>query len=99
MIFASAGLINIYHAERGELTVVNPGLKLDRNIPAGRIALQGARIVTLADRQVIENGTVIVEGSRLACVGACDVSSADQVLDVQGKTIIPGFVDVHAHGY
>ena len=66
-------------------------------LTTGTLALASARIVTMADDHVIERGTIVVDGSRIACVGDCDTSSADRVVDVSGKTIIPGLLDVHAH--
>lgn len=45
----------------------------------------------------MERGTVVVDGARIACVGDCDTSQADSIVDVRGKTIMPGIVDAHAH--
>jgi Tol biopolymer transport system component len=78
---------------------VDVTLMVDRRIPDGTVALTNARIVTLDNRQVIERGTILVNGSRIACVGDCDTSGADEVIDLAGATIIPGFVDMHAHHY
>ncbi len=72
-------------------------LRIPRPHPTGTLALEGARIVTMADDQVIERGTIVIDGSRIACVGDCDTSGADRVVDVSGKTIVPGLLDVHAH--
>ena len=73
--------------------------------PDGRIALVGARVVTMRDAQqqeeVIENGVVLVEGRHIRAVGPAgeiEVPGDFQVFDVAGKTIIPGLVDSHAHG-
>ena len=63
------------------------------------MALTGARIVTLNGDEVIESGTLVVDGSRITCVGDCSTEGADRVVDARGKTIIPGFVDMHAHHY
>ncbi len=59
--------------------------------------MTGARIITLDDRRVIDRGTVIVRGGRITCVGPCDPSAADSVIDLSGKTVVPGYTDVHAH--
>jgi Tol biopolymer transport system component len=72
-------------------------LEVPRKAATGTIALVGARIITLEDRKVIQRGTIIVKGTRIACVGECSTAGADQVIDVAGKTIIPGWVDMHAH--
>ncbi len=67
--------------------------------PAGRIALTGARIVTMKGDEVIENGTVLIEGNRIAAVGASVAIPADaRRIDASGKTIIPGLIDAHWHG-
>lgn len=66
----------------------------------GTVAITGARIVTLDDRRVIEDGTLVAIDGRIACVAAateCDTSGADHVVDGTGKTLIPGFIDMHSH--
>jgi len=72
-------------------------LRVPRDEPTGSIALTGARIITLHDRVVIDRGDVVIQGARITCVGRCDTSHADRVIDAAGKFIIPGFVDMHAH--
>jgi hypothetical protein len=72
-------------------------LRVPRYEPAGTIALKGARIITLNARAVIDVGDVVIRGTRIRCVGRCDTSAADRVIDASGKFIIPGFVDMHAH--
>ena len=51
--------------------------------------------------EVIEDGTVVVEGNRIAAVGPRDGDAcppARRSIDVAGKTVMPGLVDVHWHG-
>lgn len=74
-------------------------------MPNGRIALTGARIVTMRDaektREVIERGTVLVAGNRIAAVGPSErveIPADARRIDVGGATIVPGLIDVHAHG-
>lgn len=85
------------------------GISMSRQLaadkPSGIVILSGARIVTMADDDggVIENGVIVIEDNRIAAVGrASQVSLASyrdaNVVDVTGKTIIPGLVDAHAHG-
>ena len=77
-------------------------MRVDADRPEGLIALVGARIVTMnGDEAVIENGTIIIEDNRIANIGATgeiDIPSGAKVMDVTGKTIIPGMIDSHAHG-
>ncbi len=78
-------------------------MQLQADIPSTVVALIGARIVTMADDDggVIEDGVVIVDGNRIAAVGASGdvtIPEGTQQVDVAGKTIIPGLIDAHAHG-
>ncbi|MGP1352151.1 MAG: amidohydrolase family protein [Parasphingopyxis sp.] len=68
-----------------------------------RIAFTGARIVTMQseDGGIIENGTIVIDGNRIAAVGPADTTAIPagyQTVDVSGATIIPGLIDAHAHG-
>ncbi len=68
--------------------------------PTGSIALVGARIVTMDGERIIENGTVVVDENRITAVGpsaSLSVPAGATRIDVSGRTIIPGIIDVHAH--
>ena len=68
------------------------------NEPApGRLALMNAKIITMEGTQVIEKGNIIVEKGKLLCVGECQPAAGDTVMNMDGKTIIPGLIDMHAH--
>jgi imidazolonepropionase-like amidohydrolase len=95
--FLSGPTFLSYDVSARQLTSNPIALTVPRTVPTGTIALTGARIVTLDNRQVIERGDVIVTAGRITCVGRCVTRGADRVVDVKGKTIIPGLVDVHAH--
>jgi len=95
--FGSGSRYFVYHVDSRQMDTVSVRLQVTPDIPNGTVALTGARIVTLADREVIEDGTILVRGSRITCVGECDTSRSDRVFDLRGKTIVPGFVDTHAH--
>ncbi|GER01238.1 TolB protein [Iodidimonas gelatinilytica] len=70
--------------------------------PQGMVALTGARIITMnGDDAVIENGTILIEENRIKAIGPnddIDIPADAKRVDVSGKTILPGFVDIHAHG-
>jgi imidazolonepropionase-like amidohydrolase len=61
-------------------------------------AYKGARIHTAAGKP-IENGVLVVRQGKIVTVGGSDTAvPADAVVvDVTGKTIIPGIVDTHSH--
>ena len=97
--YGSGSRYFVRHMDTGRADTVTLKLSVPRDIPTGSVALTNARIVTMNNKQVIDNGTVVVRGSRIACVGACPTTGVDRVIDAAGKTIIPGFVDMHAHHY
>jgi Tol biopolymer transport system component/imidazolonepropionase-like amidohydrolase len=75
-------------------------LELPRQKPTETVAYQGARIVTMKGDEVIENGTIVVEGNRIKAVGpagSVTVPPGARTVDVAGRTILPGFIDEHAH--
>jgi len=85
-------------AYRAAETVVE--VYYQRDMPQGLVLLKGARIITMEGEQVIENGDILVENDRIKAVGAggsLTVPSGARVIDVGGKTIVPGFVDTHSH--
>jgi Tol biopolymer transport system component len=75
-------------------------ITVQRDIPSGVAVLRGARIVTMNGDQVIDNGDIVIRNDRIAAVGArgsVQVPADAKVIDVSGKTIVPGFVDTHYH--
>jgi hypothetical protein len=52
--------------------------------------------------EVIERGDIVVTNNRIAAVGrsgSVRVPAGARVIDVSGKTIVPGLVDIHAHNW
>ena len=77
---------------------IDVAIRVPRDVPQGTVVLRGARIISMKGDEIIENGDVVVTGNRIVSVGARGNAPAGaRVIDVSGKTIIPGFVDVHAH--
>ncbi|MCD2424622.1 amidohydrolase family protein [Niabella pedocola] len=77
------------------------GVSYTTDKPKGLIAFTNARIITMNGNAIIEKGTVLVEGNLLKAVGAGNevtIPAGAKVIDCAGKTILPGFVDAHAHG-
>jgi imidazolonepropionase-like amidohydrolase len=86
---------NDTEAEKG----INIAFSRPYDIPSGRLAFTGARIITMRGDEVIENGTIVIDRNRIVALGAnVSVPSDAKVIDVAGKTIMPGIVDVHWHG-
>jgi Tol biopolymer transport system component len=71
-----------------------------RDVPRGVVVLRGARVITMKGSEVIENADVVVRDNRIAAVGrqgSVAVPAGAEVVDVSGRTIVPGFVDTHSH--
>lgn len=78
------------------------GLKINLTIPedkpSGTLAFTHARIITMEGDEVIENGTVVVEGNLIKSVSKdFVVPKGAKEIDCTGKTIMPGIIDAHAH--
>ncbi len=85
----------VYDASRIDVTITAA-----KDRPSGSVVLRGARIITMKGDEVIANGDVVVTSNRIVAVGAqgsVSVPAGARVIDVSGKTIMPGIIDVHAH--
>ena len=71
-----------------------------RDTPRGTVVLRGGRAITMKGKEIIENADVLVKDNRIVAVGArgaVTVPSDAKIIDVSGKTVLPGFVDTHYH--
>ncbi len=71
-----------------------------RDLPEGTVLLKGARLITMKGDEIIEQGDILIKNNRIVEVGASgsiQLPRGAKEIDVSGKTIIPGFVDPHAH--
>ena len=74
------------------------GLTAQSGVVAGTVAFTNAQVITMSGDEVLQGATIVVEGSHIKAVGM-DVSIPEgaEVIDATGKSILPGFVDAHAH--
>ncbi len=75
-------------------------VEADRDIPRGVVMLTNARVITMEGDEVIEEGSILIKDNRIVAVGdaeSFDLPEKLDIIDVNGKTIVPGFVDTHAH--
>jgi imidazolonepropionase-like amidohydrolase len=63
------------------------------------VAFTNARIIDGTGRAPIERGTLVVTGGRITAVGPASttIPAGAQRIDASGKTIVPGFINDHAH--
>ena len=79
-------------ADRPDQTAPVVGI---RQQPPRTFALTAARVVAKPG-EVLENATIVIEGSRIVAVGVADpIPPTARVLDMSGKTIYAGFIDAY----
>jgi imidazolonepropionase-like amidohydrolase len=59
------------------------------------LAIRGAQIIDGTGRDPIRDAAVRVDGDRIAGIGP--VERDDEVIDIEGGTILPGLIDAHVH--
>ena len=85
---------------RSRPTEVRIEVEFPRDIPQGTVLLAGARVITMAGDEVIERGDILVRNNRIAGVGPTGmltVPAGTDTVDLAGTTVVPGFIDTHAH--
>lgn len=81
-------------------TTISINLVTKSDVPEGRIAFKNARIITMNGDEVIEDGTIVINQNKIEQIGntkSITIPSDAKVYKMNGKTIMPGIVDVHAH--
>lgn len=84
-----------YRPVRLDVTITVP-----KDRPTGSVVLRGARIITMKGDEIIENGDLVITNNRITAVGrsgSVPIPAGARTIEVAGKTIIPGYVDIHAH--
>ncbi|MEO7311919.1 MAG: amidohydrolase family protein [Chitinophagaceae bacterium] len=79
---------------------IDVGLQIPTDKPKGVVAFTNARVITMNGNEVIENGTVLVDGNLIKAVGKSSeitVPAGAKTVDCNGKTVMPGFIDAHGH--
>ncbi len=84
------------------MTAVALGLTVPAHAQApagGATAFEGARII-VGDGRVIDNGTLVVEGSKITQAGPAaevKVPAGAAHVNLAGKTVMPDLIDTHTH--
>ncbi|MGB1656416.1 MAG: amidohydrolase family protein, partial [Longimicrobiales bacterium] len=75
-------------------------VEVERDTPEGVLALTGARIITMKGDEVFEQGDIVIRNNRIEAVGpsgSVAIPGDAARMDMAGRTIVPGYVDTHAH--
>ena len=64
-----------------------------------RTTLRGGRVIDGSGQPAVEKGAVCFENGEITYVGPAEgaPADADRVIDTQGKTVLPGLFNCHAH--
>jgi imidazolonepropionase-like amidohydrolase/Tol biopolymer transport system component len=92
---------NASEAQTNVVKVTNLSYQQKVDIPSGHIAFVGGKVITMEGEHVIEDGVVLVQGNKIKAVGTnaqIMLPSDTTIIDITGKTIMPGLIDAHAHG-
>ena len=71
-----------------------------RDIPIGLAVLRAGRAITMNGDEVIEDADIVIRGNRIEAVGpqgSITVPDGAAIFDIEGRTVVPGYVDTHAH--
>jgi Tol biopolymer transport system component len=93
----SKGEVRPLPVEEIEAVVERP-----RHIPKGVIALRGARVITMRGEEQIPDAEIVITDNRITALGprgSVNIPEGARIVDVDGMTIMPGIVDVHAHWF
>lgn len=76
----------------GSLLLCGPGLAAERTV-----LIRNATVLTIT-QGTIENGSVLIRGSKIAAVGRdIPAPAGAQVIDATGRFVMPGIIDTHSH--
>ena len=78
-------------------------LALGASIPAAQnrvLVLQGATLIDGTGRPPVQNAVIVIEGGRIKAVGTrgqVSTPAGAQVINLSGRTALPGLIDGHVH--
>ncbi|MCW3078716.1 amidohydrolase family protein [Segetibacter sp.] len=70
---------------------------LSLNLFAQRTVLHCGKLIDVKDKKVLENVSVIVEGNKITEIRNGFVTEGAKVIDLKGKYVMPGLMDMHVH--
>ena len=73
---------------------------LTANAATAKVSLVGGTVINPGDGKIIENAVIVLSGDTIESVGhreESEIPAGSQVIDCQGKFILPGYIDTHVH--
>lgn len=97
---ANPGTNGIEKKAGNETAFPSAGVPMEANQRAGVLALVGATVIDGEGGAPIRNGVIVIRGDRIVSVGRAGkvrVPQSARVIDIGGKYVIPGLIDMHVH--
>lgn len=72
----------------------------DGLVSPNRLVIQGGTLISGTGEAPVPNAVIVIEGNRITAVGAAgsvSIPSAAEIIQADGKFILPGFADMHVH--
>ena len=95
--FWSIGNILYHGIEKNQLPIE---ISIQPTKPRGSLLLSGARIISMKGNEIIENADLLISDNRITEVGvkgSFPIPEGTPRIDISGKILMPGIIDVHAH--
>jgi imidazolonepropionase-like amidohydrolase len=100
-IFTAVLWLSLLHSAHAQQTTsLAPGVREFVKVSAPVVALTHARVIDGTGSPARADQTIIISGGKIQSIGdsaATSVPAGAQVLDLTGKTVIPGLVGMHDH--
>ena len=88
-------------AEEIKPDILPIGFQSRHGKPNGKVALIGGRAITMGPDGTIDDSVILIEENRITAVGRradTKIPPGTRIINIAGQTVLPGFVDTHAHG-
>lgn len=82
------------------LAMAGPATAVAQNgrvLPRPDVALAHANVIDVRSGDIQRDATVVVRDGRIATVGAGETPAGANVIDVEGRYVLPGLIDAHTH--
>lgn len=66
-------------------------------IPQPHLALTHANVIDVETGDIQTNVTVVIRHGKIASIGSADTPVGAEVLDLEGRYLLPGLIDAHTH--
>ena len=72
--------------------------EFELDTPSSIIVLTGARVLTMNDSMdILNDATIVVRDNRIVAIGDVEIPEGARVIELSGRTVMPGIFDAHGH--